>query len=342
MAVEVYSNNASTTVAIGGYTPASGVLNVASTGSPFLSVATGVRQMHLLVYRIIGGLITPIVNFVATNTVSGTQWAVTAEGSDNAALVGDIVICVLSSGGMNQIRADVNQFGPIASLPATTNQKSGNRYKCSDSPYEYIFDGTNWIPYAYGFKCVEPVLANFTQVNFSSAGVTTDTTHGGIVFGAPSLGSSTQIGYIAQAIPGSGAYSVDVAFTLGLTGGNQGVGVGLSGGALTSSAFCILFFGPTGSPPNTSLAMNQYNSTSSFNSQAFVQFCQLVGPLVWLRTTDDRTTNKTYSFSVDGLNWIQVYSQSRTSISTPADAMFGISPFAGGVYCHLLHFSVHA
>lgn len=106
--IELYTNNAQTAVAGGGYTSGSLVLNVTSTGAPFAAVATGVSQMHLLIYRVIAGTPTPIVNLVASNTVSGTQWAVAAEGADANALAGDIVICVLSKAGMDQIKLDVN------------------------------------------------------------------------------------------------------------------------------------------------------------------------------------------------------------------------------------------
>ncbi len=150
MAIELYTNNAQTTVAGGGYTSGSLVLNVASTGAPFASVATGVTQMHLLVWRVIAGVPTPIVNLLASNTVSGSQWAVAAEGADANALAGDFVTCILSSDGMDQIRKDLSQQGVDSSLPATTNQKQGNVYRATDKPVDYVFDGSAWSAFPRG------------------------------------------------------------------------------------------------------------------------------------------------------------------------------------------------
>src|SRR5579859_5951315 len=77
---------------------------------------------------------------------------------------GSIVSHDITVGAMQQIRYDINQFGSRAALPGTAGQVKGARYNCTDSPYTYIFDGTIWQPYIFGFNVVEPVLSSFTQV----------------------------------------------------------------------------------------------------------------------------------------------------------------------------------
>lgn len=117
--VEIFANNCSTTVAVGGYTAGSGVLNVASTTSPWPAIS-GSEQFHISVYRIESGIATVIVNFTVTAINSSTQFAVVAEGPDANALESDTVVGVLSAAGMTQIKQDTFQVNVnTASFSAT-------------------------------------------------------------------------------------------------------------------------------------------------------------------------------------------------------------------------------
>src|SRR5579885_2537534 len=169
--------SAATTVGTGGYTAGSGVLNVASTGSPFPSAAT----FSVVITDASTGATKVLLRVSAVN--SGTQWAVAAEGTDANANHLDNVYAVLSASALDQIRADCNQFGTRATLPSTTGQKTGNRYKCTDSPYEFIYDGTAWRPFIFGYRVDEPLSSNFSWLNQGGASIITS--KGGINLVAP-------------------------------------------------------------------------------------------------------------------------------------------------------------
>src|SRR3990167_632975 len=99
---EVYTDQIDTTVASGGYTAASGTLNVASTASPFSQT----NQFHVsIIDQTNLNNVKAVLKVTAVN--SATQWAVTADsGVDNNALENDLVVLCLSEGAMDQVRAD--------------------------------------------------------------------------------------------------------------------------------------------------------------------------------------------------------------------------------------------
>lgn len=233
--------------------------------------------------------------------------------------------------------------GLRSALPSVAGQITGNTYYCTDSPYEYVFDGSVWQPFVFGFNVVEPVLANFTQVKVDLT--TFDTTHGGIIFQVPNNSSAEDFQYIAQAIPASGAYNVDCAFILGLVGANNATGVGgagsvISGGLTSADKLSAIAIG-NDSGYGSEYIIKLYNNPTSLNlNQNHGGFINR-GPLIWTRYKDDRTTNRVAFLSMNGQNWIQVQSESRTNLFTPADCGFGVTPFAATVHAWLIHFSVH-
>jgi hypothetical protein len=83
--MEQFANNCNTTIAAGGYTAGSGVLNVVSTGAPFPQVG----NFSISIYDAATKALKVILTVTAIN--SETQFAVTAEGSDANANVDDIV-----------------------------------------------------------------------------------------------------------------------------------------------------------------------------------------------------------------------------------------------------------
>jgi len=243
---------------------------------------------------------------------------------------------------MDQIRANTNQSGPIASLPSTTGQKSGNRYKCTDSPYEYVFNGTSWDAYIFGYLVTEPKLANFTQVNVGLS--TFDTTHGGILWTSTNAGGhNVQVLSQTAGIPGAGAYFVDSAFIASYGSGNGAFGTGLAAGLTSATAFSFADWGCENSGI-FGMGAKYYNSTTSYNGSAgTVAMLPLGTPLMWLRMFDDRTTNRKYYYSANGYQWYQIFSEARTTLYTPAFATMAVTNFSDfGAFMHVVHFAVHA
>lgn len=115
---ERYVNNFAGVINGGGYTAGSGVLNLNSPGTTGVTLGAG-DTIHLAAYTVSGGVISVVMNWTATAVNSGTQFAVTAEGSDTNVVAGAIVIEVLSAGALNQIKADTRNGFPLTIVQQT-------------------------------------------------------------------------------------------------------------------------------------------------------------------------------------------------------------------------------
>lgn len=272
---------------------------------------------------------------VYTVTVTGAQGI---SSGANHSIGANVTGCWLLSQVIDGIRSDQNQIGPIASRP-TSGMKKGDRYKCSDSPYDYVYDGSVWQAFVFGFQVTEPVLANFTQVNIGSS--TLDTTQGGIIHYGPNAGSNINHHFLAIAIPASGAYYVDAAcYACGSGSNGGGAGCGLASAASSSGASAannLLF--ESGSIWQWERQL--LNSATSFNSNAGQTTLVTSGPLFWTRIYDDRVSNRTFYFSITGSSWIQMYQESRTNLFTPAFATLSMNPYNCQISQHWVHFSIH-
>lgn len=233
--------------------------------------------------------------------------------------------------------AGMLEVGAIASLPVS-GQATGARYRCTDSPYEFIWTGSAWQAFAYGFAVTPPVLANFTQVNVGAS--TFDTTHGGIIQTVASGASTNDVQVLAQAIPGSGTYFVDAAATYWTNGPNGGFGVGMSAGTLTSNALesAVYPFAAAGFDQWEALVWSNVNAGAGVAAGPFQPFWH--APMMWFRVEDDRT-NLYYSVSPNGYTWHQYYQHARTSNFTPAQTILAFNRFTCGGIVHWLHFSIH-
>ena len=77
-------------------------------------------------------------------------------------------------------------------------------------------------------------------------------------------------------------------------------------------------------------AYNWNSPTSSSGNVTGSAACHLgETSLIWLKYYDDGTTNRVISFSVDGYNWAQVVSISRTDWLVPNQIGVGVNAYAG-------------
>lgn len=134
---EEYINGYSVTVGTGGITNVATSLPVSTPAS----VDSG--------FRILIGLELLLVTAGGTSTT----WTVTRgiEGTTATShSASDVINVILSAGSLDQIRKDISVFGSYASLP-TSGMKAGDQYKCSDSPWQFYFDGSVWQPLLWGW-----------------------------------------------------------------------------------------------------------------------------------------------------------------------------------------------
>lgn len=94
---------------------------------------------------------------------SGTTLTTSAQLDANCSS-GDVITgFTLSKSSMLGIGADWLGYGTYASLPAS-GQFIGQRYRCSDTSYEFLWDGAKWVAFAAGYfqPLIVPPSAGWT------------------------------------------------------------------------------------------------------------------------------------------------------------------------------------
>jgi hypothetical protein len=296
--MEQTANLASTTVAGGGYTHGSGVLNVASTGGSFSAAPT-----FRVVIQDNSGVIKALLKVTAIN--SGTQWAVASEGLDTDALAGDNVYQVLTAGALAQIRSDANQQGTLASRP--TSPLAGDRYRATDSVFGYSFDGSVWQPAFLGAACPNaPTAGTFgtavgTAANLGSYSFAV--TKGALLMKLLRLpNTGDQVAAQVQAIPGATPYALRARFVAGLID-DLFAQAGMC--LYDSGTGRFITFGVAQRDHFKKLAVGYWHSLIQFGSQLAEFALTESAPFSQLKIADDGT-NRTFLAAFDGQNSLQV------------------------------------
>jgi len=174
------------------------------------------------------------------------------------------------------------------------------------------------------FPQTAPVLGDFTQVNFGSASAVT-TSKGYIHLSAPSNGGAQNWRMLAKALPAA-PYTVTWAYLpllARLANSLAGFGLRDSGtGALV--VFKIAAAGAVG----LEFSFEKWSSAAVFAS-AYIAAGALQAmpwPLVFMRFQDD-LTNRIFSWSTDGENFLPIHSVGRTDFLTPDQVFVGVNPF---------------
>ncbi len=294
--------NAATTVKAGSpYTAGDGVLNVTSTAAPFPSAG----NFSVVILDATTGATKVLLRVSAVN--SGTQWTVTAEGTDANAAAGDNVYCVLSATGLEARFEQVTSAGVAASLPATSARQSGDLYLCTDAPVMFRHNGASWDGFGPIQKFTIPVLTDFTTL--TGSGTTTDTGAGIKVAGA---NASSSQWYKAGTITNP-TVTIFIQAALAPESG-QVLGVVLRE---SSSGKWIDFLLQYNGGLYQFVA-NKLNADASFNGNESSGTAFPMGPVngLWMRIRDDGT-NRNYEWSCDGQVWQRATAAiSRTSFIT--------------------------
>jgi len=304
-----------TLVASGSQPPAGQCVTILNYGTGVLTLARSGQNINGAASNIIGS---------AGTAISPSGWTVTSDGVNYFA-------APIGGGSGTSISS-----GPIASRPVSVGN-AGTTYICTDSPFMYVSNGSTWDAYVFGYKVVEPVLANFTQVRVDHS--TFDTTHGGIIWTSANL-SGTEAEQILATAKGTGHYFVDACFINMNVGLNGGGGSGLTGGTLTTSPFAYVRLSNAN---NAQWLVGHMvnNSTTSPVGYVATQNFNPIGPLICTRFEDDGTTNRISYMSNNTYTWSLIGSESRTATFTPTNAAFIIGDFNTANTIHLVHWSVH-
>ncbi len=195
--------------------------------------------------------------------------------------------------------------GAYASLPAAGTP--GRLYLPTDSLYDHLYDnGASWDHFVGPWKCMPPVLGDFTWVNQETA--TAVSTYGGIYLHAPAVSGDH---YRILKKSKTGIYTITALMAYNF----------LAAGAAPQGGFCwrqssdgkicaaVLKY-----ETSWQACSGKFNSPTSYNDW-YVQTATLHSMYYWLRIAQD-ASNRICSVSLHGNNFIQVHSVGNTDFLT--------------------------
>jgi hypothetical protein len=244
---------------------------------------------------------------IVTN-VSGSLFTATrgAEGSPiQAHAIGAGVRHIFTAGSLNQILSDNIQTGAYASMPSSPS-RLGQMYVPTDDNVIMVSDGSNWLPYGPIYPIQRPDLSGMTQINMTGA------TFNQTAFSAQLVNTNTTSGSRRGAVKSTitAPYKITLIYsqTTSLTTSDRSAGLWIrdSGtGKLITFEIAMSF---------ARIGVHQWNSATSFNNSPMAwTSTEYTGAwLKYLQIYDDGVNHK-FNWSIDGVYWLTVYSQSRTS-----------------------------
>jgi hypothetical protein len=213
-----------------------------------------------------------------------------------------------SGGGGNLI--GTTAFGSEPGSPS-----SGDVVLYTNSFYASRYSGSAWVPWGPIYPMTPPVDGDFAWINQGGASVST--TNGGIFLSGPA-GATKNYRIRKKAAP-STPYTITAALLPLVIGQNfQTTGIcfrqSSDGKLVALSQFYDGGF---------KLYVTTLNDPTSGNSH-ILQLPFDVGGILWLRIADNGT-NRLYSYSRDGQNFTQVYSEGRTTFLTADEVGFFVN-----------------
>lgn len=292
MATEQLANLYQTTVASGGYTAGSLVLNVTS--------AIGAPTIGPFTVTILNSAGTAIILLFRVTSVSGTAFTGAAEGTDTNAAAGSLVI------------------GTTLSVAAITNL-----FANSGVTFTEVYGDSFTVPLTANFPTAiaSPQATSVVFNNTSNPGVS------GLILSANCSANDTNIVAQLYAVP-STPYGIRIRFWATAIYNQYQFDGGLALYASGSGAFIIfgLFSRGTGSE----LRIAQYNNTTSFNTSPLEAFTWGVpgrAGLVDLYIHDDGSTRNYYIIGDGSLSdKVLVHSEANGTFLAPTHVGMFVAP----------------
>jgi hypothetical protein len=287
----------------------------------------------LVITGAVGSLPTSGLNFIlkvdseymlCTSYSGSTLTVVGAQGGSSAAnhsVGATVTACWILPSVLDGIRSDQSQIGTYANIPAS-GMKMGDRYRCTDSPYELVFDGSNWQYFIGGLTGeMQPpsLLGSWSWVNQGSSTIVT--TPGYFNLSVPGSASITSSAYVR---------TVSVPYTSIIMGFQTNWGLNTAGDYYAGLALRdsgtgkLVFYGVTTSA--NKLAIIAMNSATSFSGNKLGETAtNYQGPWWFFKVTND-STNRKYYVSQDNRTYEQVYTEASGTFLTENQAgIFGLT-----------------
>lgn len=214
--------------------------------------------------------------------------------------------------------------GTFAARPSAGSP--GQVYVCNDGPLAFVDDGTTWQPFiANGNLTPVPLASSFTLIQAGGRATSLTDSKGGLLFSLTNPNASDDYRLAKVAKPVASSYAFTVHMTPMLTSAvNSAAGICFRNSSTGNATFFGICTATAGSSfvivRNETASAASASPTFTFSSDvisAIVCNELMWGQGVWLRLTDDGTTNKTWSYSLDGQNFVLLASVGRTSFMTP-------------------------
>lgn len=241
-------------------------------------------------------------------------------------LSGPLAVTDDSTAGRVDIDSQPTATGTTSSLPAAASANNRQIYLPTDGPIVQLSDGSNWHPYGMLSPLTKPpALASWTWVNQGSATATDSAA--GLYLQADKVVSDNRR-LLVMSAPGSTPYTITAAFVGMICASNDGA-IALIGRDSSSGKYVALQYAfDSFTNQKMMLTLSTYNSPTSGNANVFFQKAYFAGSILWLRWNDDGT-NRNYSVSVDGVNFVTIYSEARTTWVTADQIGWGVTPGTG-------------
>jgi hypothetical protein len=241
---------------------------------------------------------------------------------------GSVTVSTASNGQVTvfgSASTSFNKRGTFASRPAPGT--SGSIYLCTDGPLSFFDDGTVWQPYLGSMPLVAvPLTSSFVAINAGGRSTTESDSKGGIFMNMTNGVAADDFRLIKKSSPG-GAYTHTVHMIPTIQA------VNFSGAGIlwrqSSNGTCQFFgiFWDTAVTGLVAVIIRTETASNTGASPTFTFSSDVLAPTVllqsmfslgiWLRQVDDGTTNRTWSYSLDGQNFVQLATTGRTVTITP-------------------------
>jgi hypothetical protein len=226
-----------------------------------------------------------------------------------------------SGSGSADITLSPTLTGVSSAIPAAASGNANQLYLPTDGPILQRSNGSVWSPYGPVFPLTTPPLvASWSWVNQGSA-TAVDSAAG--LYMQCDLVNSDNWRMLVKTVP-TAPYTITAAFT-GIMCGNKDSRISLIARDSGTGKFVAWGINYDSFNNEFKVALTTFNSATSGNANVFFQRLMTVFPILFLRMTDDNT-NRIYYISIDGVNWIQVYSESRTTWMTANQVGWGLNP----------------
>lgn len=225
-----------------------------------------------------------------------------------------------------------NGLGVYANRPI--QGQAGRTYYATDAGMMYYDDGNTWNPIGQTDVCTALKTSDFTWQNQSGA---TSTDYGsGIFMYAPSASNNQNVRFLYQTPP-STPYTVTAKFIhLGSFEASQSVvyGIGMGDG----TKFLVWYANTNGNAWNLDIGKWD-NPTTNVGGLFDEDFFDICDNMQWFRIEDDGT-NRHFSISRDGVNFLVVYSTSNTTYLTTSRIGIILNPYNGDQYTSCVSWKV--